>query len=117
MGDTVCDLPSHHRQHQHMDQQGETSGMNGVGESAMTQSMMATPSPSLVEAAAPPDLMTTSMHSLSDSAGAKKGMPKRPQSHRSRTDMSASAKEREEKVRRLRESQEEERKKKLEELK
>merc|ERR1712083_87725 len=90
------------------------------------------PHNSLVEAAAPPDLMTTSMHSLSDSAGAKKGMPKRPQSHRNdtsqqwfmfsdenegRTDMSASAKEREEKVRRLRESQEEERKKKLEELK
>lgn len=109
--------------------EGETSGMNGVGESAMTQSMMATPS--FVEDKPPPDIMTTSMHSLSG-ASDKKGLSKRPQSHRNdtsqqwfnfsdenegRTDMSANAKEREEKVRRLRESQEEERKKKLEELK
>jgi len=94
----------------------------------MTQSMMATPS--FVEDKPPPDLMTTSMHSLSGDL--KKGLTKRPQSHRNdtsqqwfnfsdenegRQDMAASAKEREDKVRRLRESQEEERKKKLEELK
>jgi len=107
--------------------------MNGVGGSPanMTQSMMATPSPSLVEDKATPDLMTASMNSLS-STPSKSG--KRPLSHRNqasqnwflfdtsdenegRTDVAAAAKEREERVRRLRETQEEERKRKLEELK
>merc|ERR1719187_1077965 len=75
---------------------------------------MATPSPSLVNDKTTPDLMTTSMNSLS---GTPSKSSKRSLSHRSRTDVSAAAKEREERVRRLREQQEEERKKKLEELK
>lgn len=115
------------------DMSGEMSGMAGVRapSASMTQSMMATPSPSLVNDKTTPDLMTTSMNSLS---GTPSKSSKRPLSHRNetsqnwflfengdenegRTDVSAAAKEREERVRRLREQQEDERKKKLEELK
>jgi len=113
---------------------GEMSGMSGVRgppSASMTQSMVATPSPSLMADKTTPDLMTTSMNSLS---GTPSKSSKRPLSHRNetsqnwflfengdenegRTDVSAAAKEREERVRRLREQQEDERKKKLEELK
>merc|ERR1719480_102757 len=73
----------------------------------MSQSMMVTSSAS----AADNDLMTSSTNSLNMRSG-KKYIP-----NRSRADLAAREREREERVRRLRESQEEDRRRKLEELK
>jgi len=79
--------------------------MNGVGDmppsmsqsltgdmpACMTQSMQVTPSPSMSDR--PPDIMTTSTNSLNFKTG-KKSVP-----NRSRAEISAKEKEREEKVR------------------
>eukprot|EP00090_Calanus_glacialis_P005847 TRINITY_DN1454_c0_g1_i5.p1 TRINITY_DN1454_c0_g1~~TRINITY_DN1454_c0_g1_i5.p1 ORF type:complete len:962 (-),score=331.96 TRINITY_DN1454_c0_g1_i5:501-3386(-) len=106
--------------------QGETSNMNGVGDmppslsqsltgdmpACMTQSMQVTPSPAMSDM--PPDIMTTSTNSLNFKTG-KKSVPNR--NGEGRAESSAKEKEREDKVRRIREQQEDERKKKLEELK
>eukprot|EP00090_Calanus_glacialis_P005851 TRINITY_DN1454_c0_g1_i9.p1 TRINITY_DN1454_c0_g1~~TRINITY_DN1454_c0_g1_i9.p1 ORF type:complete len:888 (-),score=312.27 TRINITY_DN1454_c0_g1_i9:501-3164(-) len=123
--------------------QGETSNMNGVGDmppslsqsltgdmpACMTQSMQVTPSPAMSDM--PPDIMTTSTNSLNFKTG-KKSVPNRNQTSQNwfafddaentengegRAESSAKEKEREDKVRRIREQQEDERKKKLEELK
>merc|ERR1719242_2622491 len=95
---------------------GETSNMTGVGEQSpslsqdmpamMTQSMCI-PSGSPMSAA--PDIMTSSTSSL-------QGLRK-TSGLRSRADSAAREKEREERVRWIREAQEEERRRKLEELK
>merc|ERR1719507_2207629 len=95
---------------------GETSNMTGVGEQSpslsqdmpamMTQSMCI-PSGSPMSAA--PDIMTSSTSSLQ---GLRKSS-----GLRSRAESAAREKEREERVRRIRDAQEEERRRKLEELK
>jgi len=106
--------------------QGETSNMNGVGDMppslsqsltgdmpvCMTQSMQVTPSPAMSDM--PPDIMTTSTNSLNFKSG-KKSVPNR--NGEGRADVSAKEKEREDKVRKIREQQEDDRKRKLEELK
>merc|ERR1719483_1732409 len=78
----------------------------------MTQSMQVTPSPAMSEM--PPDIMTTSTNSLNFKSG-KKSVPNR--NGEGRADVSAKEKEREDKVRKIREQQEDDRKRKLEELK
>merc|ERR1719431_494238 len=102
---------------------GETSNMNGVGDmppsmsqsltgdmpACMTQSMQVTPSPAMSDR--PPDIMTTSTSSLNFKTG-KKSVP-----NRSRAESAAKEREREVKVKRIIEQQEDERKRKLEELK
>jgi len=125
--------------HQHC-YQGETSNMTGVGDQSpslsqslaqdmpamMTQSMCI---PSGTPIAPAPDIMTSSTSSLQQ--GARKGSGLRNQTSQSwflfdddsadnaegRAESAARERDREEKVRRIREQQEDERKRKLEELK
>eukprot|EP00092_Neocalanus_flemingeri_P054056 GFUD01063647.1.p1 GENE.GFUD01063647.1~~GFUD01063647.1.p1 ORF type:complete len:883 (+),score=281.09 GFUD01063647.1:1069-3717(+) len=123
--------------------QGETSNMNGVGDmppsmsqsltgdmpACMTQSMQVTPSPAMSDM--PPDIMTTSTNSLNFKTG-KKSVPNRnqtsqnwfafddaenPENGEGRVETTAKEKEREDKVRKMREQQDDDRKRKLEELK
>eukprot|EP00092_Neocalanus_flemingeri_P017160 GFUD01018557.1.p1 GENE.GFUD01018557.1~~GFUD01018557.1.p1 ORF type:complete len:820 (-),score=260.55 GFUD01018557.1:470-2929(-) len=122
---------------------GETSNMNGVGDmppsmsqsltgdmpACMTQSMQVTPSPAMSDM--PPDIMTTSTNSLNFKTG-KKSVPNRnqtsqnwfafddaenPENGEGRVETTAKEKEREDKVRKMREQQDDDRKRKLEELK
>eukprot|EP00092_Neocalanus_flemingeri_P080220 GFUD01100051.1.p1 GENE.GFUD01100051.1~~GFUD01100051.1.p1 ORF type:complete len:958 (+),score=291.54 GFUD01100051.1:309-3182(+) len=100
--------------------------MNGVGDmppsmsqsltgdmpACMTQSMQVTPSPAMSDM--PPDIMTTSTNSLNFKTG-KKSVPNR--NGEGRVETTAKEKEREDKVRKMREQQDDDRKRKLEELK
>eukprot|EP00092_Neocalanus_flemingeri_P080214 GFUD01100045.1.p1 GENE.GFUD01100045.1~~GFUD01100045.1.p1 ORF type:complete len:893 (+),score=284.74 GFUD01100045.1:309-2987(+) len=117
--------------------------MNGVGDmppsmsqsltgdmpACMTQSMQVTPSPAMSDM--PPDIMTTSTNSLNFKTG-KKSVPNRnqtsqnwfafddaenPENGEGRVETTAKEKEREDKVRKMREQQDDDRKRKLEELK